>query len=44
MTKIFASFVLALSVLSVAASAHAAPANSPSEFATHGYLGTIYGK
>jgi len=44
MTKIIASLVLAFGVLSVAASANAAPVNSPSELATHGYLGTAYGK
>ena len=44
MTKTIVSLVLALGVLTVAASANAAPVNSPSEIASHGYLGTAYGK
>ena len=44
MTKTIASLILAFGVLSVAASANAAPITSPSELATHGYLGTAYGR
>jgi hypothetical protein len=44
MTKTIASLVLAFGVLTVAASANAAPVNSLSEIAVHGYLGTSYGK
>jgi hypothetical protein len=44
MTKTIASLVLALGVLTVAASANAAPVSSPSQLAVHGYLGTAYGR
>jgi hypothetical protein len=44
MTKIITTVVLALGVLTVAASANAAPIAGASDFAVHGYLGTAYGK
>ena len=44
MTKTIASLILAFGVLTVAASAQAAPVNSHSEIAAHGYLGIAYGK
>jgi uncharacterized membrane protein YphA (DoxX/SURF4 family) len=44
MTKIIASLVVALGVLTAAASANAAPVMSPSDIAVHGYLGNVYGK
>jgi hypothetical protein len=43
MTKIIATVVLALGVLSVAATANAAPINGANDFTVHGYLGTAYG-
>ena len=44
MTKTIASLVLALGVLTAAASVNAAPVASPSDIAVHGYFGTAYGK
>jgi hypothetical protein len=43
MTKIIATAILALSVLSIAGSANAAPINGANDFTVHGYLGTAYG-